>query len=67
MFSTKLIKIAEQVILACERNNLRLVTAESCTGGLLSSSITSIKGCSKVFNLGLVTYSNKAKINYNVA
>ena len=36
--------------------------AESCTGGLLSSSITSISGSSKVFNMGLVTYSNNAKI-----
>ena len=36
---------------------------ESCTGGLLSSSITLISGSSKVFNLGLVTYSNQAKIN----
>ncbi len=37
--------------------------AESCTGGLLSSSITSISGSSKVFTLGLVAYSNQAKIN----
>ena len=36
--------------------------AESCTGGLLASSITSISGSSKVFNMGLVTYSNNAKI-----
>ena len=36
--------------------------AESCTGGLLSSSITSISGSSKVFNMGLVTYSNIAKV-----
>ena len=36
--------------------------AESCTGGLISSSITSISGSSKVFNLGLVTYSNESKI-----
>ena len=36
--------------------------AESCTGGLLASTITSISGSSKVFNLGLVTYSNNAKI-----
>ena len=35
---------------------------ESCTGGLLASSITSINGASKVFNLGLITYSNQAKI-----
>ena len=37
--------------------------AESCTGGLLASTITSISGSSKVFTLGLVTYSNKSKIN----
>ncbi len=36
--------------------------AESCTGGMLSSSITSISGASKIFNIGLVTYSNLAKI-----
>ena len=36
--------------------------AESCTGGLLSSAITSVNGSSKVFKLGLVTYSNEAKI-----
>jgi len=35
--------------------------AESCTGGLLSNSIASIDGASKIFNMGLVTYSNKAK------
>ena len=37
--------------------------AESCTGGLLSSSITSVSGSSKVFALSLITYSNKAKID----
>ena len=36
--------------------------AESCTGGLLASSITSISGSSKVFNIGIVTYSNNAKV-----
>jgi nicotinamide-nucleotide amidase len=40
---------------------LKVSFAESCTGGLLASSITSISGSSKVFNLGLVTYSNNAK------
>ena len=44
------------------KKKLKLSTAESCTGGLLASSITSISGASKIFNLGLVTYSNKAKI-----
>ena len=44
------------------RKKLKISVAESCTGGLLASSITSISGASKVFNLGLVTYSNQAKI-----
>ena len=41
---------------------LKISFAESCTGGLLSSKITSISGASKIFNLGLITYSNQAKI-----
>ena len=44
------------------KKKLRISFAESCTGGLLSSSITSISGSSKIFNLALVTYSNQAKI-----
>jgi len=43
---------------------LKISFAESCTGGLLASSITSISGASKIFNLGLVTYSNQAKIKF---
>jgi len=42
---------------------LKISFAESCTGGMLSSIITSVSGSSKIFDLGLVTYSNKAKIN----
>ena len=44
------------------KNKLKIALAESCTGGLLASTITSISGASKIFNLGLVTYSNQAKI-----
>ena len=44
------------------KKKLKISFAESCTGGLLASSITSINGASKVFNLGFVTYSNQAKI-----
>ncbi len=44
------------------KKKLRISFAESCTGGLLASSITAISGASKIFNLGLVTYSNQAKI-----
>ena len=45
------------------KKKLKVSFAESCTGGLLSSSITSISGSSKVFSLGLITYSNKAKVD----
>ena len=45
-----------------KKKKLKLSIAESCTGGMLASSITSISGASKIFNLGLVTYSNQAKI-----
>ena len=44
------------------KKKLKISIAESCTGGLLGSSITSISGSSKIFNLGLITYSNQAKI-----
>ena len=45
------------------KKKLKISFVESCTGGLLASTITSISGASKVFNLSLVTYSNQAKIN----
>ena len=44
-----------------KRKKLKLAVAESCTGGMLSSVITSVSGSSKVFTMGLVTYSNQAK------
>tara|TARA_B100001057_G_scaffold15360_2_gene14608 strand:- start:1657 stop:2118 length:462 start_codon:yes stop_codon:yes gene_type:complete len=44
------------------KKKLKISFAESCTGGLLASTITSFSGASKIFNLGLVTYSNQAKI-----
>ena len=45
------------------KKKLKIAFAESCTGGMLASEITSISGASKVFGMGLVTYSNHAKIN----
>ena len=42
---------------------LKISFAESCTGGKLANTITSINGASKIFNLGLITYSNQAKIS----
>ena len=56
-------KLSQKVVKLLSRKRLKISLAESCTGGLLSSSITSISGSSKVFTLGLVTYSNQAKIN----
>ena len=44
------------------KKKLKISFAESCTGGLLASTITSISGASKVFNMGFITYSNQAKI-----
>ena len=56
-------KISQKIVKLLSKKSLKISFAESCTGGLLSSSITSISGSSKVFTLGLVTYSNQAKIN----
>ena len=53
----------KKVILLIKRKKMKLSIAESCTGGMLSSAITSVNGSSKVFNMGLITYSNQAKIN----
>ena len=55
--------LANKIIQKLIKKKLKISFAESCTGGLLSSSITTINGSSKVFNLGFVTYSNKAKID----
>ena len=46
-----------------QKKKLKISFAESCTGGMLATAITSISGASKIFNLGLITYSNDAKIN----
>ena len=46
------------------KKKLKIAFVESCTGGLLASSITSISGASKIFNFGLITYSNQAKIKF---
>ena len=51
-----------KIVKLLTKKKLKVSFAESCTGGLLASSITSIGGSSKVFNLGLVTYSNNAKV-----
>ena len=56
-------KLSQKIVKLLIKKKLKISFAESCTGGLLSSSLTSVSGSSKVFNLGLVTYSNQSKIN----
>ena len=51
----------QRIVSLLKRKKLKLAIAESCTGGMLSSSITSVNGSSKVFTMGLITYSNQAK------
>ena len=55
--------LANKVVKKLIKKKLKVSFAESCTGGLLSSLITSTSGSSKVFNLGLITYSNNVKID----
>ena len=55
--------LKKKIVTFLKRKKLKLAIAESCTGGMLSSAITSVSGVSKVFTMGLVTYSNQAKIS----
>ena len=55
--------LSQKIVSLLKRKKLKIAVAESCTGGMLSNTITSVSGSSKVFTLGLVTYSNQAKIS----
>jgi PncC family amidohydrolase len=55
--------LSRKLVNLLKKKKLKISFVESCTGGLLSSYITSVPGSSKVFTLGLVTYSNKSKTN----
>ena len=50
-----------KIVRLLKKKKLKIAVAESCTGGMLSSAITSVSGSSKVFTMGLVTYSNQSK------
>ena len=54
-------KISQKIVRLLKKKKIKIAFAESCTGGMLSSTITSIRGSSKVFTMGLVTYSNQSK------
>ena len=53
--------LAKKIVKILIKKKLKISFAESCTGGLLSSAITSVNGSSKVFTLGLLAYSNQSK------
>ena len=55
-------KLSQKIVRLLVKKRLKISFAESCTGGLLSTTITSISGSSKVFTIGFVTYSNQSKI-----
>lgn len=61
IFSADLIRIAEALLTLCRHSNLRIATAESCTGGLIAACLTEIPGSSDVIERGFITYTNEAK------
>ncbi len=61
MFSLELVTTANDVLMTLRSRGLKLVTAESCTGGTIAGVVTEIAGSSEVFDRGYVTYSNLAK------
>ena len=56
-------KLSQKIVRLLTKKRLKISFAESCTGGLLSSLITSISGSSKIFTMGLITYSNQSKVS----
>jgi nicotinamide-nucleotide amidase len=61
LFGGALVKRAEALVVKCRERGIKIAVAESCTGGLVASLITSIAGSSDVFDRGFITYSNEAK------
>ena len=57
-------KLSKELLESCLHKSIKLITAESCTGGLLSANITGIAGSSAVFSYGIICYSNEAKRNF---
>jgi nicotinamide-nucleotide amidase len=61
MFDPALIARATRLLETCRSKSIRIVSAESCTGGLVAALLTEIPGSSDVFERGFVTYSNASK------
>ena len=55
--------LAKKITNKLKKKKLTISVAESCTGGLLSSTLTSFTGASQFYTLGLITYSNRSKVN----
>lgn len=62
MFSSELLDLARKIIIAYAAEKKKIVTAESCTGGLIAAALTEISGASDVVERGFVSYSNDAKV-----
>ncbi len=62
MFSARLLDLAEELLSMSRASGLKIATAESCTGGLISACLTAVPGSSDVLERGFVTYSNDAKV-----
>jgi nicotinamide-nucleotide amidase len=62
MFGSEIDRLAEDVLARCRARGLMLITAESCTGGLIAGALTAVPGSSDVVDRGYVTYSYEAKI-----
>ena len=61
MFSLEIVTLARLLVDEARQRQLRIVTAESCTGGLVAAAICQVAGASDVFERGFITYSNRAK------
>ena len=57
----EVLNLAQNLVEILKQKNLKIATAESCTGGMVSTYITAVPGASKVFEMGLTTYSNRIK------
>jgi len=62
-YSPELLQQATDILAAARAKGLKIATAESCTGGIISSVLTEVAGSSDVFERGFVTYSNTAKMD----
>ena len=62
MFPKELTELTNKLISNCRNQDIKIATAESCTGGLIAGCLTSISGSSDVFERGFNTYSNNAKV-----